>query len=340
MFVGTYGSEEDESIQLLEFNAYKETLEKRSGINGIENPSYLMVNQRKDLLYAVSEVEEGEVVAFSIDKDRLKFTEINRQTTKGNAPCYLTLDQKERQLFTVNYGGGSAVSHAIKRDGSLGELANFELYRGETQSHPHMITAVPESNKYIVTDLGLNKLYLYEYIEEHEQLTLVKSIPMVGESGPRHMAIEPKSRKLYVVNEFNSTVSVYSYDQSIENFELIQEIQTIPDDYTGENYCADIHIAHRKGYLYASNRGHHSIAVYKILEDGKLSLVELVSTMGEWPRSFAIVPGEEYMLIANEHTHSIVVMKIWPDGTLSSVEAEYMIKSPVCLRIFDKDLKH
>lgn len=310
-------------------------MKKRSGVAGIENPSYLTVNQEQDLLYAVSEVEHGEVAAFSIDKDTLKMTEMNRQTTKGNAPCYVHLGQGERQLLTTNYGEGTMAIHKIEEDGSLGEFAHEALYRGGAQSHPHMVVAIPATNKYVVTDLGLDKLYLYEY-DEYEKLILVKSIPTIAGSGPRHVAVEPNLRKLYVVNEFSSNISIYSYDEQAENFELIQQIKTVPESYDGENYCADIHIAYGKGYLYASNRGHHSIATYKILADGKLSLIEQVSTMGKWPRSFAIVPNEEYMLIANEHTHSIVVMKILEDGTLRPMEVELMIKAPVCLRVSEK----
>lgn len=336
VYVGSYGDVEEEAVQVLEFNARDGSLKKVGSVTGIQNPSYLTVNQAQDRLYVVSEVEKGEVVSYSIDKADLKLTEINRQTTKGNGPCYITLDKKEATVFTVNYDEGTMISHTVEQDGSLGKLTNLQLYAEREQSHPHAIVALPGTNKYIVTDLGLGKLYLYEFDDGAEKLNLLKRISAVVGSGPRHVAVEPKMRKLYVVNEFNSKISVYSYDHAVENFELVQEIETVPADYAGENYCADIHVAYEKGYVYASNRGHHSIAVYKILNDGKLSLVEQVPTGGKWPRNFAVVPNEEYMLIANEQSNSIVVMKIADNGTLFPTNNEYIIKAPVCLKIRKK----
>lgn len=336
VYVGTYGDESDEAIQLLAFDSTTETLKKRAGVTGIVNPSYVTVNQAQNNLYAVSEVEEGQVVSFNINVETFTLTEKNRQPTRGNAPCYLTLDEKEQHLLTVNYGEGTTIVYKIASDGSIDSPSDIKIYEGDVQSHPHTIVRVPFTNKYLVTDLGLSKLYLYAFNEESSRLEHVKDINTVEASGPRHIAIEPNLRKIYVVNEFNSKISVYDYDEAVENLELIQEIKTIPDHYDGENHCADIHIAMSKSFLYVSNRGHHSIAGYKILEDGKLSIIDYMSSGGDWPRNFAIVPNEEYVLIANEHTHSIVVMKIGIDGVLRPTGNEYAIQSPVCLQVLRK----
>ena len=333
VYVGTYGDEQDEAIQLLEFNAIDGTLKKLASATGIINPSYLTVNQKQNRLYAVSEVEKGEVVSIEMDLSTFKMSEMNRSGTKGSAPCYLTLDQKEEHLFTVNYGEGTMTTHPIGKDGSLGALSDLKTYVGDQHSHPHTVVAIPDTNKYIVSDLGLSKLYLYEFDNEDSKLVFIKEIDAVAGSGPRHIAIEPKLRKVYVVNELNSKVSVYSYDEKVEEFELIQEIGTLPRGYVGENHCADIHIAYEKSYLYASNRGHHSIAVFKIRQDGRLEAITHVSAAGKWPRSFAVLPDEKHMLVANQHTSSIVIMEIGSDGIPRTTGREYRIKAPVCLRI-------
>lgn len=336
VYVGTYGEENDETIQLLEFDLDNGRLRKIASATGIKNPSFLTVNQEQTQLYAVSEVENGQVVNINLDLSALRLTEVNRQSTGGNGPCYVTMDTKEEQLLTVNYGEGTTIVHSIEDDGSIGEVSDLKSYEGNQLSHPHAIIGVPDTDKYIVSDLGLNKLYLYQFNYDIAKLDLIKEIVAVADSGPRHLALEPKHRKLYVANEFNSKVSVYAYDEKVEDFELIQEIDTISTDYSGENYCADIHIAHTRSLLYVSNRGHHSLAVYKIMNDGTLEAIDYVSVNGEWPRNFAIVPNEEYILVANEHTNSIVVMEINDRGLPQKTKEEFPIQAPVCLKILPK----
>lgn len=333
VYVGTYGDVEDEAIQLLEFNPKDECLTMLASATGIKNPSYLTVNKGQNRLYAVSEIETGEVVSFDIDLNRYRMMEMNRQPTAGNGPCYVTLDAKEEQLFTVNYGEGTMTTHPLRADGSLAPLCDVKTYKGERRSHPHTVFRIPGVDKYMVTDLGLSKLYLYEFDARHSKLELVNEISAVPDSGPRHIAIEPSLRRMYVVNELDSSISVYAYDETVENFELVQHVHTLPPGYKGENYCADIHIAQSKSFLYASNRGHHSIAVFRILEDGTLTMVEQVSTRGAWPRNFAITPDESHMLVANEHTNSIVIMRIDQDGIPQPTDDEYIVKAPVCLQI-------
>lgn len=336
VYVGTYGDEQDEAIQLLEFNTAYGGLKKLASASGIKKPSYLTVNKDQNRLYAVSEVEDGEVVSFNVDLSKLKLTEINRQETNGNGPCFLTLDHNEKHLFTVNYGEGTITAHVLGQGGSIGLLSDMKLHAGGKQSHPHTIAAIPETNKYIVTDLGLDKLYVYEFEEKISQFVLVNEVDAVKGSGPRHLAIKQDMQVIYVVNEFHSAISVFTYDEQVENLVLMQEIETIPTDFKGENYGAHIQIAHSKSILYVSNRGHHSIAVYRIRKDGKLTLIDFVLTMGEWPRHFAITPDEAYLLVANEHTNSIVMMKIDEDGIPRSTGNEYAIKAPVCLHITQK----
>ncbi|UFT98677.1 lactonase family protein [Radiobacillus kanasensis] len=337
VFVGTYGGEGEDAIQLLLFDSKNGSLKKVTSTSGIASPSFLAVNHGQNRLYAVSEVDNGEVVCYDVDIKEATLTEINRQSTDGSSPCFVSLDKGEQWLFTANYGGGSVVAHALSEDGVLFPIADRKSYNAENEkeklSHPHSIAPIPNTNKFLVTDLGFDGLYLYQFNRDTSTLELVVEVAAVTGSGPRHFAIHPELQNIYVVNEFNSSISVYSYDDAIETLELVQQIETIPDDFKEDNYGADIHLSPTGSYLYASNRGHHSIATYKILGDGRLSSLQQTPTMGEWPRNFAIVPNAEYLLVANEHSDSIVVMKIDEEGIPRATEQVYSVHRPVCLKV-------
>lgn len=329
VYVGTYGEELDASIQILSLDTEARTLKLKATAKGIKNPSYLTIDKQQQLLYAVSEVDQGEVVSYLIREDNAYLTEQSYQSTYGNGPCYVTLDETESYLLTVNYGEGTTTVHQLQEDGAIGPLTDQQEYGAG--SHPHTIVHLPYTHKYVVTDLGLDKLYLYRF--RNGKLELINSFDTVPKSGPRHVAVAINHRKLYVVNEFNSKISVYHYNESITGLQLVQEISSLPADFEADNFGADIHIAHKKSYLYASNRGHHSIAIFKMDKDGTLSLVDYVSTVGDWPRSFALTPDENGMLIANEHSNSIVLMEIGTNGIPRYSGIEYCIDEPVCVKV-------
>ncbi|ASK62259.1 hypothetical protein CFK37_08835 [Virgibacillus phasianinus] len=328
IFVGTYGN----AIEWVLFDSEIGTLKKVGGVSGIENPSFLTVNQTGNRLYAASEIENGEVASFEIDYPNKVLTELNRQPTGGSSPCYISLAPNEQWLFTTNYGGGNAAVHPLKDDGAIEPICDLKNYaEGAQVSHPHTIINIPGTEKYLVTDLGLDCLYLYEFNAKSGKLILVNEISAIAGSGPRHIATT--NQMVYVVNEFNSRISVYSCHEKSNSLTLEQQVKTIPEHFTGDNFCADIHIAPSGSYLYASNRGHHSVASYKIRQDGTLSPLDYSSTKGEWPRNFAIIPNGNYILAANERTDFIVVMKIEDDGIPRATGHVYTIKSPVCLQV-------
>ncbi|MCM3113278.1 lactonase family protein [Lederbergia lenta] len=338
VFVGSYGKATEESIHWLRFNAADGKLIKVASISGVENPSFVTLNHTQNRLYSVSEVENGKIVSFDIDYVTGKLTELNRQSTKGSSPCFVEVHESDQYIFTANYGGENITVHPLGLSGHIDPVSEIKVHsnRGvevNATSHPHCIRNVPNTNVYTVADLGLNRLFLYEFNEASSELVLINEVEVPVNSGPRHISFHPHLRRLYIVNELNSTILVYSYDGKVENLKWLQTIDTIPWNYEGSNYCADIHVSPSGSYLYASNRGHHSITAYKILEDGKLDCLEQTSTLGEWPRNFAIVPDERYILVANEHTNSIVVMQIRENGSLQETEQIYSVSKPVCLQI-------
>lgn len=334
LFIGCYGRQDEETIHWLEFDAKQETIRKVTSFTGIENPSFLTVNRKKNHLYAISEVDNGEVVCFGIDHQEKKIHEINRHFTKGG-PCYVELGANEDYIFTANYGGGSIVVHALNENGEIEKETDFITYHSKKSasevSNVHMITNISKTPYYIATDLGLNKLYVYRFDHVRGHLEQVHEIIMPDGSGPRHITFHPTLNRFYVVNEFNSTVLVYSYDQQLASITLEQVVSTLPDTFEGDNYGAHIETSSSGIYLYASNRGQHAIAVFEILLDGKLKALSHAETKGEWPRHFTNLPDSNFVFVLNEHTDNLIVMKMSESGELQHTGLTYAVNKPVCI---------
>lgn len=340
VFVGSYGSAEEPTIHWLRFNVINQRFKQITSVSGVENPSFLTVNQKQNRLYVVSEVDEGEVVSFSIDWQREELIELNRQSTNGCGPCFLEVHSSDRYLFTTNYGSGSIVVHPLTVEGRIAKSSDWHDYSKKALekgivSHPHMIRNIPNTPNYLVTDLGMNVLNLYMFQEKTGNLSSCKQIKVSAGSGPRHLTFHPYFRRLYVVNELNSTVLVYAYDEEKMDLEWLQTIETIPTEYVGNNYCADIHVSSNGENVYVSNRGHDSIAAYQIQLNGTLKMLGHISCGGKWPRNFAVVPCGNQLLVANEHSNSINIMTIQDDGMLRQIDVSYSVTNPVCLQVID-----
>ncbi|MFD2130388.1 lactonase family protein [Pseudogracilibacillus auburnensis] len=336
LFVGCYGKAVEETIHWLHFDAEKGQLSKVHSCNGIENPSFLTINHRKSHLFTVSEVQNGQVVSFEINKDLCTIHELNRQKTKGG-PCYLEIDCTDEYLFTANYSNGSIIIHKIEKSGAIGREVDYHFYHddGFLPSKIHAIRKIPKTSYFVATDLGLNKLYFYTFNQRTGKLTFLRDQEVPKGSGPRHITFHPSLSIFYVVNEFNSTVLTYAYDEHLKRIHLLQVLPTLPETFKEDNYGADIHITVVGDYLYVSNRGHHSLTAYKVLRDGSLSTINQIKTDGKWPRNFVIIPNEQYIVVANEHTNSLVVMKILGDGRLQKTGHSYQVNKPVCLEVIE-----
>lgn len=337
VFIGSYGSEDEETIAWLHFDPTVAELTKVAAISGIDNPSFLKLNHAQTHLYAVSEVDAGEVVSYLIDYENKSLIELNRQPTKGG-PCFLEIDQNDEYLFTANYGGGSVIVHPLADDGTIQADSDFIDYGSKAKeqgliSHVHAIKNIPNTNKYVATDLGLDKLYVYELASTKGRLNELEVIDTPKDSGPRHLAFHEKLNRMYVFNQDDSTVLVYSHNGTGEDFESLQVLPSLLADFTGTNYGADIHLTESGKYLYVSNRGHHSITGYKVKEDGTLESISNVTSVGDWPRNFAIAPKDTHLLVANEHTDEINVMTITTNGNLEDTGHKINISKAVCVNV-------
>lgn len=336
LFVGCYGSETEETIHLLNFDAQNGKLTRKKSFSGIENPSFLTVNKKKSHLYAISELDDGEVVSFQMNESLEILDELNRQPTKGG-PCYVEIDQKNHTLFTANYGNGSVIIHSLKENGKIGRKIGF--YKTSSQeksaSKIHAIRNIPNTAYYIATDLGLNKLNFFKHNQITGEFIFLFDEQVPDGSGPRHLAFHPTLNIFYIVNEFNSTILTYMYDENMQQIKLCQTLSTISNSFQHENYGADIHVTRSGKFVYTSNRGHNSITAYKVLNDGTLAFISCTETDGQWPRNFTIMPDDVYVLVANEHSNTIVVMKILADGSLKRTGDHFFIDKPVCLHVVE-----
>ncbi|MDY0409057.1 lactonase family protein [Virgibacillus soli] len=335
LFVSCYGNSDEETIHWLKFDETEEAIHHVSSFSGVENPSFVTVNDKADRLYAISEVDQGEVISFAIDHHQNHLTEMNRQQTKGG-PCHLIIGGKTPHLFTANYGGGSVIVHRLRDTGEIENETDFKAYNGVDSSvisHVHMIKNVPNTNYFVATDLGKDKLYFYQLLEEEGKLIDVCSQDLPQGSGPRHIAFHPQHNKMYVINEHRSTIFVYTYDLHEKIIKLEQKIATLPEDFHGKSHGAEIQLSSCGKYLSASNRGHDSITSFQVLQDGRLEKISDISVMGNWPRHFLVLPNSNYVIVANEHSHELVVMKRQSDGSLEVTNGRYKLNRPVCVQV-------
>lgn len=334
LFVGCYGAKTDETIHWLNFDARYGKLRIINSFKGIENPSFLAVNKKKSHLYAISEKTNGEVVSFQWCERLGTLKEVKRQPTNGG-PCYLEHD--EHALFTANYGNGSVIVHSLKETGEIGNEIDFYQTNSPQQSDSkvHAIRNIPNTPYYLATDLGLNKLNFFKHNHSTGELTFLFDEQVPDGSGPRHVAFHPTLRVFYIVNEFNSTVLTYMYDENLQQMELLQTLPTIYDNFQHANYGADIHITRSGKFVYTSNRGHDSITAYKVLNDGTLAFISHTKTEGQWPRNFIIMPNDIYVLVANEQSNNIMVFEILEDGSLQRTGHRFHVNRPVCLHVVE-----
>lgn len=308
------------------------------------NPSFVSISPDQKNLYAVSELGRGNeptgfVHAFTIEED-LSLTFIAKYSTNAKSPAHVSVDATGKFVFATNYQGGVAMVYERKEDGSLEFLQQLDHsgsgpHQNQNSSHTHMVKVSPDNNYLFIPDLGSDKVWSYKI--NHETKSLTKTDQEFGAvaagAGPRHMDFNPNGTIAYVMNELNSTVTVFDYDSTTGSLTEKQTITTLPASFTDWNSTADIHVHPNGKFLYGSNRGHNSIVSYSINEaTGELSFLAHTSTEGEFPRNFAIYPNGETLFIANQNTNNITVFELNAEtGALSYTGSSLNVGTPVCI---------
>lgn len=305
---------------------------------GIENPSWQMRHPDLPVLYSVVETADeggGAVVALSIGADGA-LTEIARHPTMGADPCHLSV--AGNLLFASNYGGGSLAALALDAAGHPREVAGITMHSGNSvdpvrQKSPHVHSSTLHANHgtLLVCDLGLDKVYRYPVVSGGVDVNGRKTMKMRPGAGPRMVALAPDGRYAFVINELDNTIVTFDLEATDRPVEL-DTVSTLPSDFDDASYCAHLALSRDGQFLYASNRGHDSIATFGIGPDGTLEARGHVSSGGHHPRFFCLTPEEDFMLVANRDSNNIVVMARDPvSGALEPTGAEVSIPAPVCL---------
>jgi 6-phosphogluconolactonase len=347
LYVGTYTSGKSEGIYGYHMDRGTGALTRFNSFKSV-NPSFLTIDRSKRYLYAVNEVGEyagkagGGVSAFAIDHATGNLRLLNEQATQGADPCYLTIDGRKKSLLVANYTGGNVTVLPVRPDGTLGMVVDVKQHEGsgikEQQKGPHAHCIILDrSERYaLAADLGIDKVMIYVFDRTSGKLTPTKQpwAELKPGAGPRHLTLHPNGRYLYVINELDSTLAVFRYNELNGALALIDTVSTLPSDFSGASYCADVHVSRSGKFLYGSNRGHDSIVVFEIdPRTGKLSLVEHVSTEGKWPRNFTLDPTGRFLLVANQRTDNVVTFSIdETTGRLKPTGAVELIPAPVCLK--------
>ncbi|WP_412467325.1 lactonase family protein [Pedobacter sp. KLB.chiD] len=341
LMVGTYTAPgKSEGIYIYNFNTKTAATTIKSITKNTLNPSYLAVSPDHQFVYAVNETGAASTVsAFKYDAASGNLTFLNKVDSHGADPCYITVDDKN--VIVANYSGGSLAVFSRKADGSLTEALQIIKHTGKSidpkgrqeSAHVHMVKFTPDHQYLIVNDLGEDQTYIYNYNPNaKEKILTVKSVLKTNAgSGPRHITFSPNGKFGYLVHEFNGSITVFAYSNG--NLTKIQEIGTTPKDFTGKIDGADIHVSADGKFLYETNRGDaNSISAFSILPNGKLKLIETVSTLGKGPRNFAIDPTGKFLLIGHQYTNNIVIFdRNKNTGKLTDSGKRIEVGAPVCL---------
>lgn len=344
-YVGTYTEAGGEGIYLCHLDTKNGAIRLDKTFPGMDNPSFLKLSSDRQFLYAVSETARGDgktgnVNAYKVTKDK-GLTFLNSEISVGDNPCHVDVSSDGKYVVVSNYHSGTFSLLGVQPDGSLSHAIKTIYNSGsgpnkarQQEPHAHSAKFSPYSNAVFNADLGTDQLNIF-YLEGGTLVSKGQSFVQLNPgAGPRHFEFHPSREVIYVINELSSTVSVLQKEGAV--WSISQSVSTLPAGYTGESYCADIHISKDGRFLYGSNRGHNSIAVFAVdADDASLKLLSTVPVEGNWPRNFGISPNGEWMLVANKKSNNISVFSIDKNsGSITFTGKELELPAPVCIEFF------
>ena len=345
VYVGTYtNNAKSKGIYQVRLDLATGALGEPELAGEVANPSFLAIHPTCKFVYAVSEAggKDATVSAFAVAPETGKLTFLNKQSTRGSGPCYVAVDREGKAALAANYGSGSICAMPIGAGGELAESTAFIQHTGSGPNaarqkgpHAHCIDLDPANRFALVCDLGLDKVFVYRL--DAAKATLTPNDPpsasVAPGAGPRHVAFHPSGKFVYVINEMAGTVTAFTYDAQRGAMSEFQTVPTLPADFNGRSSTAEIAVHPSGKFLYGSNRGHDSIAIFAVAEDGKLKVLGHQSTLGKTPRCFGNDPTGAWLVAANQGSDNIVVFRIDAEtGSLKPAGAPAMVGSPVCVK--------
>jgi 6-phosphogluconolactonase len=354
VYFGTYTSQDGSR------GIYRATLDLRSGTLSepqlaaeSENPSFLAIHPDGRYLYAVNEVGQlggaktGGVSAFAIDPASGDLRLVNQVPSRGAAPCYVSIARSGKHVLVANYTGGSVASFRIGAGGRLEAQGGFVQHQGSSVDpqrqkapHAHAIVEDPDGRRVFAADLGIDKLLIYRLDAATGQL-MPNDPPFAAVApggGPRHIAFHPSGRFVYTNNEMARSVTSFSHEATTGTLRHLQTISTVPDGAPADGSTAQILVTSDGRFLYVSNRGHDSIAMFAIDQsNGRLTAIGYEPTQGKTPRNFNLDPSGSYLLAANQGSDTVVVFRVdRATGRLQPTGSSIRISKPVCVVFADQ----
>jgi len=349
VYVGTYSQRGSQGIYVYRYDAGTGQMTPLGVAAQTKDPSFLVIHPNRKWLYAVNEGQtykgqaSGGVSAFAIDRATGKLAFLNEVASRGTDPCYIALDRTGKFALVANYSSGSVAVFPVLADGRLGEASAFDQHQGSGPNHArqegphaHWIDLSPDNRFALNADLGLDEILVYRFDAAKGSLTpndppFAKVDPGAG---PRHIAFAPSGKFVYVISEIKATITSFSYDPKNGVLKKLEVVPTLPPDFKGENTSAEIVIHPNGRFLYVSNRGHDSIALFAIdPKSGRLTFVAYTPTQGKEPRNFEIDPSGTRLFVANQESDNIVEFQIDPkSGRLTPSGQEFKVSAPVCIR--------
>jgi 6-phosphogluconolactonase len=347
VLIGTYTEKEgsnSEGIYVYQMDSSSGELTYKTVIKGLPNVSFMEVHPQSGLIYAVNETQEfqgqpgGGVSAIALDSSTNSFHVLGQQSSGGKSPCYISIEKTGRFALVANYDSGSVSMLPIQPDGRLSSPSDVILHVGssvhpERQIGPHTHCIIPDrANRFaIAVDLGMDKLLVYRMDLESGKLHKHSEVSVEAGAGPRHLIFDSRGQYAFLLNELNSTVNVYRYDQEAGSFDRLQTISTLPADFSGENFCGDVRLSLDEKHLYASNRRHDSLACFQVDPNSKLLTYQsCIPSNGREPRIFALDPTGRFIIAVHQKSRNAVVYRIDPQtGDLSLTGYEAQADMPV-----------
>ena len=343
VYFGSHGKGANIGFSLAHFDTGTGKLTTPVFLEEAVAPAYFMIRPDGTRLYTCNSSPGSSVSAYAIDPSTAKLTLLNQKPSGGGEPCYVCLDATDRYLMVANYEAGSIAVFALKADGSIGERTAFVQHTGssahldrQTQAHAHSIRLDPTNRFVLAADLGVDKVFVYRFDPKTGALQPndppFASVP--PGSGPRHMAFSPDGRTVYVANEMGSSIIRFGWDSGHGILTPFETISTLQQGFQGASTCAEI-LVHLSGkFVYATNRGHNSVAVFSVqAKTGRLIVVQHVPTQGKTPRNCEIDPTGKWLLVSNQDSDTVVTFRIdQSTGRLTQAGEPVAVPAPFCER--------
>jgi 6-phosphogluconolactonase len=348
VYVGTYTDGSSRGIYRFSFDPVTGATTAAVLAAETTNPSFLALHPSGRFLYAVGEIAGGDgaragaVSAFSIEPGTGDLVLLNQQPSEGIGPCHLVVDRTGRRVLVANYGSGTVAVLPVGSDGRLEPASSVQAHAGsgpvpgrQEKPHAHGVYLDPAQRFLLSPDLGADRVFVYRFDAERGALEPHAAALLAPGSGPRHLAFHPNGKLLYVINELSSTITAFRYEAGV--LSALETITTLPDGFSGTNSTAEVEVSPDGRFLYGSNRGHDSLAVFRVDGTGRLTPAGHFPVGGKTPRHFAIAPGGRFILAGHQGSGTIAVLRIdGASGVPVLVGSPLAVDKPVCLLFVPK----